>query len=125
MYENVAAHLMDTMVLHDTTVMSTLSETEEERYEKISHLSLLFLNYYYDAFVDQDIKTWDNRLPHCILLDSCMVEHKMKLFGYIVDDPNLLGGRILSPESRNKVVDTQKKSSQYIEETTEPPTPSE
>ena len=120
MYENVAAHLMDTMVLHDTTVMSTLSETEEERYEKISHLSLLFLNYYYDAFVDQDIKTWDNRLPHCILLDSCMVEHKMKLFGYIVDDPNLLGGRILSPESRNKVVDTQKKSSQYIEETTEP-----
>ena len=94
LYDNVASHLMDTMVLNDDDFLTTISSDPAKKYDHISHASLLFLNYYYDAFVEQSENEWDNRLSHCALLDNCIMEHKLKLFGYIIDNKSLHGGKV-------------------------------
>ena len=91
-YNNVGSHLMDTLVMGDSAFFSVLCNDSVNKYDNISHASMLFLNYYYDAFVEQDETKWDNRLSHCAILDSCIMEHKMKLFGFITDDTSMSGG---------------------------------
>ena len=91
-YNNVSSHLMDTLVMGDSAFFSVLCNDSVNKYDNISHASMLFLNYYYDAFVEQDETKWDNRLSHCAILDSCIMEHKMKLFGFITDDNSMSGG---------------------------------
>jgi len=91
-YDNVAGHLMDTLIMNDNTFIDILSKDESQKYENISHASLLFLNYYYDAFIQPIDNEWDHRLAHCAMLDTCIMEHKMKLFGYITDNKSMAGG---------------------------------
>ena len=91
-YDNVASHLMDTLIMNDGPFIDILSTDEAQKYENISHVSLLFLNYYYDAFIQPVDNEWDHRLAHCAMLDTCIMEHKMKLFGYITDNKSMAGG---------------------------------
>lgn len=91
-YDNVAGHLMDTLIMNDSHFIDILSTDEAQKYENISHVSLLFLNYYYDAFIQPVDNEWDHRLAHCAMLDTCIMEHKMKLFGYITDNKSMAGG---------------------------------
>lgn len=92
LYDNVASHLMDTLIMNDSPFIDILSSDDAKKYENISHASLLFLNYYYDAFIQPVDNEWDHRLAHCAMLDTCIMEHKMKLFGYITDNKSMAGG---------------------------------